>query len=178
MDDQRTSARKKLIPSNEGRRSIAEERPSRRVRFPTDRSMGILWIRDRDSGSDNYAFWDSLGEARGVVLVPGGKELRLVINPQAATDLSPLSQLQPDDLQYLQLSGTRVSNAGLSHLSKLTGLKVLWLYDTPISDAGLAHLHGLIGLRVLNLRSTMVSAGGVDALQVALPQCEFRRAWK
>jgi hypothetical protein len=178
MNDQRTPARKKLIPSNEGRRRIEEERPSRRVRFPTDRSIGMLSMRDRNSSPDNYAFWEPLGEARGVILVPGGKELRLVINPQAATDLSPLSQLRSDDLQYLQLSGTRVSNAGLSHLSKLTGLKVLWLYDTPISDAGLAHLRGLTGLRVLNLRSTMVSASGVDALQAALPQCEFRRAWK
>ena len=178
MSDQRIPARKRQMPSSERKRESGGEQPSRRVRFPGDRSMGTLWIRDRDSSPDNYAFWEPLGEARGVVSVPGEKELRLVINPQAATDLSPLSQLHPDDLQYLQLSGTRVTNAGLSHLGKLTGLKVLWLYDTPISDIGLVHLRGLTGLRVLNLRSTMVSASGVDALQAALPQCEFRRAWK
>jgi hypothetical protein len=104
--------------------------------------------------------------------------LRLVVSPQSATDLSPLGTLRPDDLQYLQLSGTRVSNAGLVHLRALAGLKVLWLYDTPISDAGLVHLRGLAGLRVLNLRSTLTSAAAVDALQAALPQCEFRRVWK
>jgi hypothetical protein len=140
--------------------------------------MGTLWVRYRNFNPDHYAFWEPLGEARGIVTVPGGKELRLIVSPQTATDLSPLAALQPDDLQYLQLSGTRVTNAGLSHLRGLTGLRVLWLYDTPISDAGLVHLQELTGLRVLNLRSTLVSPGAVDALQQALPQCEFRRAWK
>jgi len=92
--------------------------------------------------------------------------------------LSPLATLRADDLQYLQLSSTRVNNAGLVHLSKLTGLRVLWLYDTPVGDAGLVHLRGLTGLRVLNLRSTLVTSAGTDALQEALPQCEFRRVWK
>jgi hypothetical protein len=156
----------------------AELEPPRQIRFPMDRSIGTLWVRDRDFHPDLYAFWEPLGEARGTVAVPSGKELRLVVSPQAATDLSPLATLQSDDLQYLQLSGTRVTNAGLSHLRGLTGLRVLWLYDTPISDAGLVHLQGLSGLRVLNLRSTLVSPAAVDALQQALPQCEFRRAWK
>ena len=160
------------------RNEAAHALPPRQVRFPADRSLGMLWMRDREFSPEDYAFWESLGEARGLISVPGDKELRLIINPQAATDLSPLSQLRPDDVQYLQLSSTRVSNAQLAHLSKLTSLRVLWLYDTPISDAGLAHLRSLAGLRVLNLRSTLVSTAAVDALQEALPQCEFRRAWK
>lgn len=154
------------------------ELPPRQVRFPSDRSMGTLWIRNSESSAENYAFWESWGEARGVVAIPGGKDLRLIVSPQSATDLSPLSTFRPDDLQYLQLSGTRVSNAGLAYFRHLTGLKVLWLYDTPISDAGLVHLRGLTGLRVLNLRSTLTSTAAVDVLQNALPQCEFRRVWK
>jgi len=138
--------------------------------------MGALWVRDRDP--EGYAFWELWGDARGIVIVPGGKELRLNVTPQASTDLSPLAVLQPDDLQYLQLSSTRVNNAGLAHIKGLTGLRVLWLYDTQVSDAGLVPLYGLTGLRVLNLRSTLVSSAGVDALQQALPQCEFRRTWK
>jgi len=150
--------------------------PPRQVHFPSSHSMGALWVRDRDS--EGYAFWEPWGDARGVVTAPGGKELRLNVTPQASTDLSPLAALQPDGLQYLQLSSTRVNNGGLGHIKGLTGLRVLWLYDTQVSDAGLVHLYGLTGLRVLNLRSTLVSSAGVDALQQALPQCEFRRAWK
>jgi hypothetical protein len=151
--------------------------PARFVRFPTSHSLGALFVR-RVFGEEDYAPWESWGNAQGIVTVPLGKELRLNVTPQASTDLSPLAALNPDDLQYLQLSSTRVNNAGLAHLSKLTGLRVLWLYDTPVSDAGLAHLRALTGLRVLNLRSTLVTSAGVDALQAALPQCEFRRAWK
>lgn len=150
-------------------------RPSRYVRFPTDRSLGVLWVREYST--EHYTFWEPYGEARGTVIVPEGKDLRLNMSPQASTDLSPLSALQAEDLQYLQLSGTRVTNVGLSYLRGLTGLRVLWLYDTRISDAGLGHLQGLTGLRVLNLRSTLVSPGSVDALQAALPQCEIRRMW-
>lgn len=151
--------------------------PARFVRFPTSHSMGALFVR-RVFAEGDYAPWDALGNAQGIVAVPVGKELRLNVTPQASTDLSPLAALNPDDLQYLQLSSTRVNNAGLAHLSKLTGLRVLWLYDTPVSDAGLVHLRSLTGLRILNLRSTLVTSAGVDALQAALPQCEFRRAWK
>ena len=176
MSDRQDSVLKRRLLESTG--DSAGALPPRQVRFPTERSMGTLWIRNSESTAENYAFWESWGEARGVVTIPAGKDLRLVVGPQSATDLSPLSTFRPDDLQYLQLSGTRVSNAGLAHFRHLTGLKVLWLYDTPISDAGLVHLRGLTGLRVLNLRSTLTSTAAVDALQDALPQCEFRRVWK
>jgi hypothetical protein len=88
------------------------------------------------------------------------------------------STLHTEDLQYLQLSGTAVSDAGLAHVRGLTGLRVLWLYDTRISDKGLTYLYDLINLRVLNVRSTLVSVRGIDGLQQTLPQCEIRRAWQ
>lgn len=160
-----------------GQQSEAGGPPARLVRFPASHSMGALFVRRVFSDGD-YASWEPWGNAQGVIAVPIGRELRLNVTPQASTDLSPFAALGSDDLQYLQLSSTRVNNAGLVHLSKLTGLRVLWLYDTPISDAGLVHLRSLTGLRVINLRSTLVTSAGADALQDALPQCEFRRAWK
>jgi hypothetical protein len=149
--------------------------PQRLVCFPSTRSLGQLFVRAW--APERYTFWEQFGEACGSVLVPAGKELRLNVSPHASTDLSPLAGLCADDLQYLQLSGTRVGNADLAHLQGLTGLRVLWLYDTRVGDAGLIYLRGLRGLRVLNLRSTLVSGGGVDALQQHLPECEIRRAW-
>jgi len=164
------------LPSNTFESQVMRAQPSRSVRFPRDLSLGMLWVREYST--DRYTFWEPYGEARETIIVPEGKDLRLNVSPQASVDLSPLDGLQADDLQYLQLSGTRVTNTGLGFLRGLTGLRVLWLYDTRISDAGLVHLQGLTGLRVLNLRSTLVSTGGVDTLQEALPQCEIRRAWK
>jgi hypothetical protein len=148
----------------------------RRVRFPTNHSLGALFVRARQA--NGYAFWEPCGAAQGLVLVPNDKELRLNVNGQASMDLAPLRALHADDLQYLQLSGTAVSDTGLSHLRNLTGLRVLWLYDTRISDNGLLHLHGLTNLRILNVRSTLVSTRGINALQEILPQCEIRRAWQ
>ena len=151
--------------------------PARDLHFPTDRSMGELFIRDGTHRADDYAFWEPIGRAQGGLAIPAGKELRLNVNPQASTDLSPFRAIPAQAIQYLQLSASRVNNDSLAHLAHLTGLRVLWLYDTRISDAGLVHLQSLSGLRVLNLRSTLASRGGIDALQAKLPKCEFRRPW-
>jgi hypothetical protein len=176
MSDKQKPALGTLTSSDHRRREAVDSQPPRYVRFPAERPIGALWVRNYSL--DSHAIWESCGNAQGTITVPGGKELRLNVSLQASTDLSPLSRLQPEDLQYLQLSGTRVTNAGLAHLQRLTGLRVLWLYDTRINDQGLVHLQGLTNLRVLNLRGTLVSPGGVDALQQTLPECEIRRAWK
>lgn len=167
-----------MIGVNNG--NTAEESvllPARTIQFPTDRSMGELFVRDGVHRADDYAFWESIGRAQGGSAIAAGKELRLNVNPQASTDLSPFRAIDPNAIQFLQLSASRVNNISLAHLGHLTGLRVLWLYDTRISDAGLVHLQGLSGLRVLNLRSTLASRGGIDALQGKLPKCEFRRPW-
>lgn len=153
------------------------ELPPRSLRFPVERSLGELFVRNGAYRADDYAFWEPTGRAQGSVAISAGKELRLNVNPQASADLSPLRALPANAVQYLQLSASRVTNDSLAHLAHLTGLRVLWLYDTRISDTGLVHLTGLAGLRVLNLRSTLASRGGIDALQKKLPQCEFRRPW-
>ena len=84
-----------------------------------------------------------IGRAQGGLAIPAGKELRLNVNPQASTDLSPFRAIPAHAIQYLQLSASRVNNDSLAHLAHLTGLRVLWLYDTRISDAGLVHLQSL-----------------------------------
>ena len=149
---------------------------ARTVVFPPDRSMGELFVR-KVFEPELYSFWEKSGRAQGQVEISPGKELRLNVTPPASTDLSPLAALSSNALQYLQLSGTRVANAGLESIRHLTGLRVLWLYDTRISDAGLPLLQGLSGLRVLNLRSTLVSKGGINQLQKSLSGCEIRQPW-
>ena len=68
--------------------------------------------------------WEYLGEATGEVSVPPGKKLALQLNKASGRDLSPLKELQANDLYKLDLSETADSNC-LSQLSTLTGLKVL-----------------------------------------------------
>lgn len=165
-----------LLPFIRDEAEVTPPLPARTVVFPSDRPMGELFLRNSFQ-PEGYAFWEKYGRAQGRIQVPEGKEVRLNVSPQASTDLSPFATFRPDAIQYLQLSGTRVTNAGLEHIKHLTGLRVLWLYDTRISDAGLPLLQDLTGLRVLNLRSTLVSKGGINELQKFLTSCEIRQPW-
>ena len=72
-------------------------------------------------------------------------------------------------IRYLSLQGTRVTDAGLPHLSRLTGLKELILSDTDISDEGLIHLHGLSTLNQVVLDGTRTTRTGISRLREALP---------
>ena len=69
-------------------------------------------------------------------------------------------------LTSLSLSSTKVSDAGLEHLMGLTNLKHLDLYRTQVSDAGLEHLSGFKGLNVLSLAGTGVTDDGLEKLKV------------
>ena len=64
----------------------------------------------------------------------------------------------------LNLSNTKVTDAGLAALAKMTNLHRLHLEKTAVTDAGLAHLKGLENLEYLNLYHTGVSDQGVSEL--------------
>jgi Leucine-rich repeat (LRR) protein len=69
------------------------------------------------------------------------------------------------NLTYLDLSHTRVSDAGLVHLKGLTNLTRLDLAGMRVSDAGLVHLKGLTNLTYLDLSHTRVSDAGLVHLK-------------
>jgi hypothetical protein len=52
-------------------------------------------------------------------------------------------------------------------------LQYLDLYGTKVTDAGLVHLAGLSRLDSLNLYCTHVTEKGVENLQRALPSCKI-----
>lgn len=163
----------------------------RTVRFPSDRSLGTLFVRERNSGS--FLDWKRLGEAAGEVAVPAGKALRLDVREGETASLDLLGGLGADDLQAcflygvgdadlthllrlsgieeLYLSGDGVTGEGLVHLLEMKNLERLYLYDTGVTDAGLASLKYLPRLRSLTLSNAPVSEGGLDRLRLALPSC-------
>lgn len=77
------------------------------LHFPEDRSLGTIKVRDWDKPSRQYFDWEFLNqwetfaEAKGDVIVPKDKKLALVINKEAAKDLSPLLSLEPDIFHML-----------------------------------------------------------------------------
>ncbi len=99
---------------------------TRIIRFPADRSMGTLYI---PAPSGHWEEEEDLGEARGDVRVPAAKPVGLRVSDEAATDLSPLATLEPNDLQEINLSCRHMNEDQLIHLRGLTGLTYITLKD-------------------------------------------------
>lgn len=146
---------------------MTESHPQRHVRFPPDRSLG--WVRVRGVGQGEGDDWEEIGEARGEVTVARDGQLRLIVAPAAAADLSPLAGLAPHDIQQLYLGQTKVTDEQLGYVAGLTGLRLLSLSDTDITDRGLAALRGLTRLQTLHLWSCrhITDAGLVHLEQLA-----------
>lgn len=81
------------------------------------------------------------------------------ITDRGVRELSQLSQLQ-----FLALSHTRVTDAGLKNLRKLRKLETLRLSNTGITDSGLESLSGLSRLRGVVLSETEVTDRGMKHL--------------
>lgn len=79
-------------------------------------------------------------------------------------------------LTRLKLTGTKVTDAGVTRLAGLAFLEYVNLVDTDISDAGLRALERLPRLRAVHLWGTRVTALGVARLQQALPRAVITRA--
>ena len=77
-----------------------------------------------------------------------------------------LALLAPVGAQVLwvDLARTKVTDAGLATVSKMTNLERLHLENTGITDAGLDQLKGLAKLEYLNLYGTKVTDAGIAKL--------------
>ncbi|MFD2572485.1 c-type cytochrome domain-containing protein [Spirosoma soli] len=84
--------------------------------------------------------------------------------------LSQIAKLK--NLQKLHLEQTKVTNAGLKQLKGLQHLEYLNLYGTAVTDAGLAELVSLKNLKTLYLWQTKTTEQGVVSLKEALPKLE------
>jgi len=85
-----------------------------------------------------------------------------------------LDALRPlENLGGLCLSGTAVTDRGLSGIGHFKRLTNLLLDRTSVTDATLAHLAELPRLRTVGLAETKVTQAGVSKAQSALPQCKF-----
>lgn len=147
------------------------------IRFPTDRSMGTLFIQDVDTKRQIETFfywiteedsgWQFLSVAMGDVAVPAGKRLRLVVYGKPAEDIWPLSNLKPDDIYSLGVYNGSPGNPLLDdrimpHLAGLTGLKVLDFGQTNVSSKGIKLIKNFTSLERLTLPRQITDEGLAD----------------
>ncbi len=132
------------------------------VRFPADRALGTLSIRPWD---DAGAAWRVHGDARGPISLGGDHVLKLTIPEGAAPDLAPLASIEAGALYTLEMNGPAITDAQLSSVAGLTGLRELSLEGTAVSAQGIKMLSGMTGLRTLSLRRTALAPSAGAALE-------------
>lgn len=166
---------------------LATFNSSRRLAFPSDRSMGELSMRaERDINAPVQA----LGAARGAISAPFGKALILRLD-STCDDLAPLAQLDPGDLQgiidewpdFVNLNDAQVRPLARFHSleeihlgrTEITGrvfdgfpslhqLRVLILDETQFDDVGLLRLEDCVWMQRLDLSFTLVTGPGLRAI--------------
>jgi mono/diheme cytochrome c family protein len=102
-----------------------------------------------------------------------GHVLWLDLSETRVTDagLAVVSRLP--NLTRLHLNRTAITDAGLAQLATLPRLEYLNLYGTAVTDAGLARLAAVKTLRAVYLWHTPVTQAGADRLKAALPRVEI-----
>lgn len=76
------------------------------------------------------------------------------------------------NLQKLHLDQTKITDAGLKQLRPLANLEYLNLYGTGVTDAGLAELQNLKSLKTVYLWQTKTTEAGIANLKKAMPSLE------
>jgi hypothetical protein len=122
-------------------------------------------------------------EEQRVVLTPRGPQwlrslmseesCRNWVDSEVSVDLSWSSALDADvlrlrylnELQRLDLTGTKVSDSCLAVVRELPGLEELHLGSRDITDLGIANLARLTRLRVLELDGVAITRDGLETLR-------------
>lgn len=156
-----------FVSDTSGRKEVCE---TQIIHFPKDRSMGMLYIgKLRTMDPHWWQGWELVGEAKGDMQVPIGKDVRLNVSTEASKDISPLASLGPNDIQVIAFSFARnsmIDDTGLAHLAGLTGLKQLGLSSTKIQGSGLIHLSKLKSLETLSLSHINLTDEGLKPIAV------------
>ena len=130
---------------------------------PSAKLRAQIWIAERFGV-------DLVGRVTYVSLVPNRLSGKSVADDKT---LAYLGQL--DDLEFLSVNGTAVTDAGLAHIKDLKQLRNLEIGDTKVTDRGLLHLNGMTKLSLLYLNGSKVTDTGVLDLEVSLPRVQVIR---
>ncbi len=121
---------------------------------------------------------DRFGDGELAALEPVADQIMwLDLGRTKVTDSGLATVAKMPHLEKLHLEGTKVTDAGLKHLSGLTELRYLNLYKTSVGNAGLKHLASLGNLDRLYLWQSEVTAEGAEKLRQSLPNLNINLGW-
>ena len=120
---------------------------------------------------DFHLVGDQIADEQLAALPPLANQLTwLNLGGTKITDAGLASVAALPKLTRLHLERTAVTDAGMAQLAGLQHLEYLNLYGTKVTDAGLEPLKGLKKLKKIFLWQTEVTKDGTAALQVCLPK--------
>ena len=92
----------------------------------------------------------------------------------AGTEISNagLKNLQNMPLKKLHLERTQIGDEGMPSIATLVGLEYLNLYGTKVTDAGLEQLKDLKNLQKVYVWQSAVTAEGMQKMRDSIPGCE------
>jgi hypothetical protein len=107
----------------------------------------------------------------GLSSIEGKHNIRCLALTQTGFTDDGIKYLRGMDLQSLDLSSTKITDAGLAELGEFNfpRLKELALERTPVTDAGLMHLASFKGLEWVSISGTKVTKDGIRHLKAKLP---------
>ena len=133
----------------------------------TDFFSDVLAVKSRVSPSGRAWWWPKAGprDADLAHFESLGRLRRLCLDGGThITDagLEHISKLS--GLRELSLEDTGITGVGLAYLERLSDLTTLDFSETPVGDRALEHLRGMNKLQILNLSATAVTDSGLEHL--------------
>jgi uncharacterized membrane protein len=117
---------------------------------------------------------DKFGDAELAKLGPVLPSMvSLDLSHTRVTDAGAQLLASANTLRSLRLAKTEITDASLPLLTKLPQLESLNLYGTQVTNEGILKLAPLTGLKKLYLWQSKVDAAGAGALKEKLPGCEI-----
>lgn len=113
------------------------------------------------------------------LLIPISEQLTWLDLAKTAVTDSVLSRLAEfKNMTRLNLENTNIGDSGIKVLGTLEHLEYLNIYNTNISDKGLQYLEGNKSLKSLYAWQTNVTQKGVDSLKQQLPELYIDTGWQ
>lgn len=113
---------------------------------------------------------DKFGDKELALLAPIAQQILWVdLSRSQVTDAAADTLAKMTNLERLHLENTKVSDASLAKLAALTNLEYLNLYGTKTTDGGIAQLAAAKGLKKLYVWETGVTQAGAKALEGKVP---------
>lgn len=108
----------------------------------------------------------------GLALLEGKRNIRWLQLRRTKIDDDGIKHLKGMNLEDLDLSSTKITNAGLASLCQLElpRLRTLSLEGTTVTDEGISHLDHFKNLEFMAVAHTKVTKDGIRKLKAKLPE--------